>query len=135
MPTELDRALGISAQALPLRTRRAEVLAANLANADTPNYKARDIDFSSALAVAQKQLSSNNGGGLRLTSANHMTLPGDAGGVELLYRTPSQASLDGNSVDSQMEHAAFMENAVRYQASLNFLSGRIRTLLTAIRGE
>lgn len=135
MPTELDRALGISAQALPLRTRRAEVLAANLANADTPNYKARDIDFSSALAAAQKQLSSNNGGGLQLTSANHMTLPGDAGGVELLYRMPSQASLDGNSVDSQAEHAAFMENAVRYQASLSFLSGRIRTLLTAIRGE
>ncbi|TAM46271.1 MAG: flagellar basal body rod protein FlgB [Gammaproteobacteria bacterium] len=135
MPTELDRALGISAQALSLRTRRAEVLAANLANADTPNYKARDIDFSSALTAAQKQLSSNNDGGLHLTSANHMTLPGDSGGLELLYRTPSQASLDGNSVDSQMEHAAFMENAVRYQASLSFLSGRIRTLLTAIRGE
>ncbi len=135
MPTELDRALGISAQALSLRTRRAEVLAANMANADTPNYKARDIDFTSALAAAQKQLSSNNGDGLRQTSANHMTLPGETGGVELLYRQPSQASLDGNSVDPQMEHAAFMENAVRYQASLNFLSGRIRTLLTAIRGE
>ncbi len=135
MPTELDRALGISAQALSLRTRRAEVLAANLANADTPNYKARDIDFSSALAAAQKQLAPNDGGGLRLSNANHMTLPGDTGSVELLYRQPSQASLDGNSVDSQMEHSAFMENAVRYQASLSFLSGRIRTLLTAIRGE
>jgi flagellar basal-body rod protein FlgB len=134
MPTEIDRALGISAQALSLRARRAEVLAANLANADTPHYKARDIDFSSALAAAQKQLSANDSG-LRLTRPGHIPLPGDAGGVELLYRTPSQASLDGNSVDTQREHAAFMDNAVRYQASLGFLSGRIRTLLTAIRGE
>ncbi len=134
MPTEIDRALGISAQALSLRARRAEVLAANLANADTPNYKARDIDFNSALAAAQKQLSSNDGG-LRLTNSEHIPLPGDAAGVELRYRTPLQASLDGNSVDTQMEHSAFMENAVRYQASLSFLSGRIRTLLTAIRGE
>lgn len=134
MPTEIDRALGISAQALSLRARRAEVLAANLANADTPNYKARDIDFSTALSAAQRQLSSNDGG-LRLTSPDHIPLPGDAGSVELLYRTPPQASLDGNSVDTQTEHAAFMENAVRYQASLSFLSGRIRTLLTAIRGE
>ncbi len=134
MPTDIDRALGISAPALTLRARRAEVLATNLANADTPNYKARDIDFNAALAAAQKQLAAG-GTHARASRPGHIPLFAGAESAELLYRTPSQSSIDGNTVDTQKENAAFMDNAVRYQASLNFLSGRIRTLLSAIRGE
>ncbi len=135
MSINIDRALGIHAQALLLRGRRAEVLAANLANADTPNYKARDIDFAATL----NEIRSNSGGeSLRVsvTHANHMSPHASSGpAFELLYRIPQQPSMDGNTVDAQREHAEFMKNAVQYQASLSFLGGRLRTLLTAIRGE
>ena len=135
MPINIDRALGIHAQALLLRGRRAEVLAANLANADTPNYKARDIDFAATL----NEIRSNRGGEsvrVSVTHANHMPLHAPSGpAFELLYRIPQQPSMDGNTVDAQREHAGFMQNAVQYQASLSFLGGRLRTLLTAIRGE
>jgi flagellar basal-body rod protein FlgB len=136
MPIDINRALGIHAQALLLRARRAEVLAGNLANADTPNFKARDIDFRSALQAAQNQSSaaipssqSTHHGHIPLTSNTALA------NEELLYRQPLQASIDGNTVDTQKEHAEFMDNAVRYQASLSFLSGRLRSLLAAIRGE
>jgi flagellar basal-body rod protein FlgB len=135
MPFNIDTALGIYPQALVLRARRAEVLAANLANSDTPNYKARDLDFRAALGNARADQEQN---AIRLNArhAAHLqaegaTLPGG----ELLYRVPSQPSIDGNTVDPQIEYAAFAENALRYQASLTFLGGRIKTLLTAIRGD
>lgn len=149
MSISLDSALGIHAQALALRARRAEVLAANLANADTPGYKARDLDFAdgiearvarqagrvsgfaSALALAQ-------GGALRLAATGPRHLAGEqgpAGSGELLYRVPMQPSIDGNTVDTHIEYAEFARNALQYQASLTFLNGRIRTLMTAIRGE
>lgn len=135
MPINIDRALGIHAQALQLRGRRTEVLAANLANADTPNYKARDIDFAATL----NEVRSNRGGeSLRVgvTHAQHMSPHAPSGpAFELLYRIPQQPSMDGNTVDAQREHAEFMQNAVQYQASLSFLGGRLRTLLAAIRGE
>jgi flagellar basal-body rod protein FlgB len=116
MPIGLDKYLGVHAQALNLRSQRTELLAANLANADTPGYRARDIDFKSALAHA-------NG------MANSVT-PG-----ELKYRTPLAPSLDGNTVDAQLEQAAFAENTVRYQATLSFLSSKFRGLMTAITGQ
>ena len=135
MPINIDRALGIHAQALQLRGRRTEVLAANLANADTPNYKARDLDFAATL----NEIRSNRGGeSLRVgvTHAKHMSPHAPSGpAFELLYRIPQQPSMDGNTVDAQREHAEFMQNAVQYQASLSFLGGRLRTLLAAIRGE
>ena len=135
MPINIDRALGIHAQALLLRGRRTEVLAANLANADTPNYKARDIDFAATL----NEIRNNSGGEsprVGVTHAKHMSPHAPSGpAFELLYRTPQQPSIDGNTVDAQREHAEFMKNAVQYQASLSFLGGRLRTLLTAIRGE
>lgn len=137
MPINIDRALGIHAQALILRSRRAEVLAANLANADTPNYKARDIDFKAALTAAQNQLVTHTARA-ETTHPAHIALAAPAQSipdVELVYREPQQSNVDGNTVDAQKEHSEFMQNALQYQASLTFLSGRIRSLLTAIRGE
>ena len=109
-------------------------LAANIANADTPNYKARDIDFRALLGGAQAQQAT-----ARLVATNAAHLPdaeaaGNLGGA-LMYRMPLQPSIDGNTVDPQAEYAQFAQNALQYQSSLTFLSGRIRTLLTAIRGD
>ena len=135
MTVSLDKHLGVHAQALQLRSQRTEVLAANLANADTPNYRARDIDFKAALAAA----SSGAGSGVHLatTSARHIGVGGANGtpGPELKYRTPLAPSLDGNTVDTQLEQAAFAENSVRYQATLTFLNSKFRGLMTAITGQ
>lgn len=129
----IDQAFGISPQVLSLRSRRSELIAGNLANADTPNYKARDVDFQAALARASGDLAP---GGLRRTSAMHLGGVGAAGlGAETLYRLPAQPSLDGNTVETDREHMAFMDNAIRYQASLNFLNRKIQGLTLAIRGE
>lgn len=124
--------LGIHEAALTLRAQRAEVLANNLANGDTPNFKARDIDFSKALQQAQVTQAS----GLKQTHASHMDsrigteIPG------LSYRIPSQPDTgDGNSVDAQIEQAKFGENAMQYEASLRFLNGRIKGMMLALRGE
>ena len=129
MPT-LDQALGIHPQAMKLRAYRAQVLAANLANAETPNYRARDVDFRSVLSDA--------GGTTRLaaTRRGHFSdaAPG-FGAIDLQYREPHQASLDQNTVDVQAERAAFLDNAMRYQASMTFLNGRISGLVNALRGE
>lgn len=136
MPITIDSALGNHPQALTLRSQRAEVLAANLANADTPNYKARDIDFKSVLSTAQNSLSSA-GAALPLAADNaaHIQPLASQSQAELLYRNPSQPSVDGNTVDSQVEYTEFARNALQYQASLTFLSGNIKMLLTAIRGD
>lgn len=128
-----DSIVGIHEKALGVRTHRNELIANNLANADTPNYKARDIDFHAVLNSESVPLSST---ALKTTDANHL---GGGGGVvsmpDLLYRIPSQPSLDGNTVDIQKEQAAFGENAVRYEASLNFLDRRLKGIIAAFRGE
>ena len=130
----IDTALGIHPRALSIGARRLETLAANMANADTPHYKARDVDFRNALSDALTDSAARSGGPLRTTDARH--IPADSGAAaELLYRVPNQPSLDGNTVDTQMEQAAFSEAAVRYQASLDFLAGRIDGLRKALRGE
>lgn len=130
----LDAHIGVHAQALQLRARRGELLANNLANADTPGFKARDIDFRHALASAGQP-----GAALQLstTSGNHLRTGalGGAGTGESQYRVPLAPPLDGNTVDAQIEQAAFAENAVRYQATLNFLNARFRGLMTAITGQ
>lgn len=133
MPISIDSALGVHAQALIIRGRRAEVLAANMANADTPNYKAKDIDFKTALSQA-----SSGAGSVALATTNpsHLSISTSAGqGDSVLYRTPSAPSLDGNTVDTQIEQAEFTDNAVRYEASLNFVGQKIKGLLSAIRGD
>ena len=129
----MDSIFGIHATALKLRADRAELLAANIANTDTPNYKARDIDFRQALSIAAAK---NEAMEMKVTSDKHINSAGLSGlASEIMYRTPMQPSLDGNTVDLQMERSEFMENAMMYQASLRFLNGKIRGLQTAIRGE
>ncbi|MBD8871232.1 flagellar basal body rod protein FlgB [Rhodanobacter sp. DHB23] len=122
---------GIHTQAMDLWQRRAEVLANNLANADTPGYLARDIDFRKALAAAGNQA----GGNLQLetTSAGQIG-NAPAGGTALAYRVPTQPSMDGNTVDAQVEQADFAANSVHYQASLSFITAQIHMLRTAITG-
>jgi flagellar basal-body rod protein FlgB len=125
----IDTALGISPQVLSVLGKRSELIAANLANADTPGYKAKDLDFSSALAAAQGDRS----GSLMATDKRHIT--SSALEQSIRYRVPTQPSLDGNTVETDIEHSAFMENSIRYQASLNFLDSRIKSVLSALRGE
>lgn len=109
---------GIHGTALALRSQRLTTLASNIANAATPNYKARDIDFSKALAMAE------NG-----------TAVSQAGNEAMGYRIPLESSLDGNTVELGTEQTLFAENAVQYRTTLSFLQGRIGTLMSAIKGE
>jgi len=138
MPFNLDAYLGVHADALKIRGQRTEVLARNLANADTPGYQARDIDFRAALAQASGTAGPNAPVALKTTHANQISNAIDATGesnAHLKYRMPLAPSLDGNTVDVQMEQANFAENAVRFQATLSFLSARFRGLMTAITGQ
>ena len=136
MPISFDSALGIHQQALSLRTTRTEILASNIANADTPGYKARDIDFKSALqASVDKQPQFQSTATLRATNARHIQLDTTQTNVETLYRVPNQSALDGNTVDEQLEKSAFAENALRYQASLEFLSSKFKGMISALKGE
>lgn len=139
MPISFDSALGIHQQALALRSSRAEILASNIANADTPGYKARDIDFKSQLQNIQAQ-SAQSQSSLSLTHSNSKHIPIDNAAAmnsrtEILYRVPHQPSIDGNTVNEQVEKSAFAENAMRYQASLTFLDGKFKGLMAAIKGE
>jgi flagellar basal-body rod protein FlgB len=128
---KLDDAFGIHEQALKLRAQRSEVLAANLANADTPGYKARDFDFDKLLRGEM-----NAAAPLTATNSRHIStasslVPDSA----LQYRVPLQPSVDGNTVDAEQEQMAFSRNAMEYQATLRFLDGRIKGLMTALRGD
>jgi flagellar basal-body rod protein FlgB len=128
----IDTALGIHPQALSVSARRLEVLAGNMANADTPGFKARDIDFRSAL---QGELDGGPAARLTTTRAGHLASAAGGTPAHAMYRIPNHPSLDGNTVDMQMEQAAFGEAAVRYQASLDFLGARVEGLRKALRGE
>lgn len=133
MPLNIDSALGVMPEALILRGRRSELLASNLANADTPNFKARDFDFRAAMDQAYAGQVA-----LAATHTNHISMTDVSNGIgnaALQYRMPSQPSLDGNTVDAQVEQANFAENAVNYQATLTFLTARIKGLMGAIKGE
>jgi len=113
MPS-LDSLFGIHGHALKLREQRMSMLASNIANAATPGYKARDIEFSSALKLAED---------------------GQAPDAAIRYRVPVQASLDGNTVELATEQTAFAENALAYRSSLSFLQGRIGNITRALKGE
>lgn len=120
--------------ALNLRAYRQQLLASNIANADTPNYKARDIDFKAALAGALG--GKTQGVVLTRTAAGHLpSAPANPFATAVQYRGELQSSVDGNTVNSDVERAQFAENAVRYEASLTFISGSLRTLNTAITGQ
>lgn len=131
---DLKTYLGIQPEALQLESRRMGVIADNLANVDTPGYKARDINFQAALAAASG--TANGPVTLDTTHSNDLTTGGSAAGsVPLEYRIPFAPSLDGNTVDSQVEKADFAATAVRYQATLTFISNSLRNLMTAITGQ
>ena len=118
-----ERLFGIHGAALTLRSERMGVIASNIANAATPGYKARDIDFDAALKQATTQAS---GGAADVSKAVD-----DAMG----YRVPLQPSLDGNTVELSTEQTLFAENAVKYRTTLSFLEGRINTINRALKGE
>jgi flagellar basal-body rod protein FlgB len=126
----LDQFFGVHGQALQLRSERMGLLASNIANAATPNYKARDLDFAAALAGEQ-------GLGLARTSAAHLAParqgPGD--GPAIRYRQPLQPSLDGNTVELATEQLQFAETALRYRSTIGMLNSRIQGLTSALKGE
>ena len=129
MAINFDKALGIHPQALAMREKRSEVLAANLANADTPGYKARDLDFKSLLT---QNLASAQP--LERTQTGHFA-PQQSLESRLMYRNPNQVSLDGNTVEANVEQARYAENAVQYQASLQFINSKFSGLMLALRGQ
>ena len=129
MPSFTD-AFGIHAEALVVRARRAELLATNLANADTPGYRARDLDFNAVFNAEQGATAA-----LRVTDPRHLGGADGSYSYAERYREPRQASLDQNTVDAQAERAAFLDNAIRYQASVTLLNGRIKGLISALRGD
>ena len=134
MVISLDNIIGIHGKALSLYSQRSTVIAANLANADTPNYKARDIDFRSVLSRTGK----NNSTASKMTatrSGHFGTASTSSFSAESLYRQPDQPSLDGNTVQVQKEQAAFADNSMRYMATLRFLTGRVQGIMTALKGE
>ncbi|MEE9100813.1 flagellar basal body rod protein FlgB [Pseudomonas sp. QE6] len=135
MSISFDKALGIHQQALSFRSQRAEVLANNLANADTPNYKARDLDFASVLAAQSDKLKNGTFNATR-TNAHHIAAEGFGMGEDALkYRTPFQPSMDQNTVDEQIEQSNYAENSVQFQASFTFLNNKFKGLMNALRGE
>jgi flagellar basal-body rod protein FlgB len=126
--------LGFYQKAISLRQQRQEVLAANIANADTPNYKSRDFDFGAALKDAMGEGMRLPDTQLALTSARH--IPAKAVSpdpAELLYRQPLQPSMDGNTVDMDVERVQFADNTLRYQSDLTVISGRIKTMMAALQ--
>ena len=151
MVDKLDQLFGFQEQALHLRSQRHQILASNIANADTPNYKARDFDFQSALQKAVGQQSGNTLP-MTATASGHLTADGaPAGDVtpmqaslsqqakslqgEVQYRTSQQPSIDGNTVDMDGERMRFADNTVRYEADLNIVTQKIKSMLAAIQNS
>ena len=136
----IDNLLSVHSNALHARIYRTSLLATNIANSDTPNYKARDIAFGTALQQAGWAGSIGLSKGKRRASLNsthagHISTQLMEQKPKVLYRQPNHPSLDGNTVDKDAEQARFAENSIRYQASINFVNNRISSLVRAIRGE
>lgn len=134
MIERLTDTLNFQAQALTLRSERQQMIASNIANADTPGYVARDMNFSQALrnAVGQRAGASQ----LQATTAGHLpAIGGSTGDLALRYAAPSQTSLDGNTVDMDRERATFVDNTLKYEAALRFINGSVRTMVDAIKGQ
>ena len=133
MINRLGNSLDFQSQALTLRSERQRLLASNIANADTPGYVARDMDFASALREAT---------GTALAGTPHLqalrsslaALPGGSSAeTHLRYAAPSQSNLDGNTVDMDRERASFADNTVKYEATLRFINAQVRTMLDAMK--
>jgi flagellar basal-body rod protein FlgB len=143
MLDRLTDTLNFQAQALSLRSERQRIIASNIANADTPGYQARDMDFAAALkeatgassaAVAAPKLAATTPGHIGAGSLSGSTIGGGAGPT-LLYATPSQTNLDRNTVDMDRERASFADNTVHYEATLRFINSNVKTMLSAITGQ
>lgn len=147
MMNKLDAALNFHQTALRVRNQRQEILASNIANADTPQYKARDLDFASAMSAAMQtsgsagqstQTAPAPAGSLQTTSNGHISGTGNAGYAgnnQPLFRPVIQGSVDGNTVDMDAERNAYVDNAIRYEASLTMINGQIKKMLSAITGQ
>jgi len=134
MISRLDELLNFHRTALNVRSQRQQVLASNIANADVPQFKARDIDFGHALESALAQGASSSAS-LATTSARHLApAPESVNSANLLYRIPRQDSIDGNTVEMDVERAQFAENALHVEANLTFLNSQIKMMLAAIQG-
>ena len=134
MTNRIDDALSFQSRALGLRAYRQQLLAGNIAKADTPNDKARDFDFSAAL---QEAVAGRSSGDLPLatTAPGHIQgAAGPSGPTRLMYRTPAQDAVDGNTVDMDLERSAFSENALQYQAGLSFITHQLKMLTAAVQG-
>lgn len=136
MAINFDSALGVHADALLLRGKRAEVLANNIANADTPNYKARDFDFAAVLDKQMGYASDMSPVKVATTQAGHMSGFVDPDmAADLMFTRPIQPSIDGNTVEVQKEMAKYTDNALRYQASFRFLNDKFNGLKNVRKGE
>lgn len=134
MLNRLTDTLDFQAQALTLRSERQRLLASNIANADTPGYVSRDMNFSQALQRATGALPASRT--LAATQPGHIgTGTGAGAGADLVYATQSQTNLDRNTVDMDRERASFADNALRYEATLRFINGHVRTMTSAITGQ
>lgn len=139
MSITFHNALGLYESALTLRAEKAAVLSANLANSDTPGFKARDVNFQEEL----KRVMGTDGSPVRLRASKpgHFGFSDSAGAAsavhnsEKLYRVPQQPSIDGNSVEEQVEHAEFMKNTLEFQTAFTLLNSRFKGLTKAIKGE
>ncbi len=129
MINRLTDALEFHSQALALRAERQRLIAGNIANADTPGFQARDFDFAAALRAASHE------GGVGEGIARNVMTTGGRPAPELRYALPSQTNLDSNTVDMDRERAAFMENAFKYESTLRFINGNVRTMLDAMKSH
>lgn len=138
MLNRLTDTLNFQGQALTLRSERQRLLASNIANADTPGYVSRDMNFAQALRQATGAANGSASGPstLATSQAGHIPLAtGARAEANLVYATPSQTNLDRNTVDMDRERAAFADNSVKYEATLRFINGNVRTMLDAIKGQ
>ncbi|MDA9655080.1 flagellar basal body rod protein FlgB [Pelagibacteraceae bacterium] len=126
---EIKKNINMLGNSLSLRAKRNEILASNIANAATPNYKARDIDFDTEIKKYQKN------GPIEVTHGEHLSIKRPVAPGKVLFRDNVNPSLDGNTVELAVEQLQFAENSMRYQSTLSFLSGKINTLMSAIKGE
>jgi len=134
MVGKLDDFLKFHETALSVRGQRQQLLASNIANADTPNYKARDIDFSSVMSKALNVSGNQTSTSLDKTSQQHLDVKSNVDGITPQYRPTVQGSVDGNTVDMDVERNQFTDNSLRYEASLTMINMQIRNMLAAIQG-
>lgn len=130
MSNPISAYFGVHGAALPLREERLKLIASNLSNADTPGYKAKDLDFDAALQASMRRQ-----GPLATTDERHVAIPNQGPGPFLFNRESTQPSLDGNTVDPDLERAAYGRAALEYRASLSFLESKVKSMLTAITGQ